>query len=1107
MKVAGGGGAGPAETSVPGVASVVVPVAPCGAEETGPFAVAIPVPVQNDSCSTRTAVQMHSSSNQTKQHRSTPCSVAALNRNNASKKIAIIGRLVLLLAAGIWGSTLKQQDDNPDGGTASSAAAGWTPLPTAEAAPVARASASASASGSVSVTIGEDGGIEYLDNDDDIDDDSDNSREDGDGRSVERYRTLDDYLADFSGSPRRKRSGGSSNGSQDDIIVVATVDGTMAGISRSSGRTLWKRTASATTINDTASATAPPLPSEAPKLDVQVGLFAPLVSTTTTTKSGSGSGRGGDWRTAAVPSVDGRVYLTPGRDKNLPADVAAATAVTTARELVSRAPFVDARGRFYVGSRTATAAALDCDTGEIIRLVGGDGTASGVVDENGETVMPPLEGRNVVWVGRTDYSVSVFDARTGDVDVRFSTSEVLSVGDMFRGGQIGSGSSETDVSKAGDIWDDTANGIKNPLLSLPGSENVEGVSFGDDGTAYDGDKYDENAMGGFATAMLIATPSGSLALRDPNTGEVAWVSDATFETPVAYAVDSSGGKSIAVDIVPDAAVPCDDKEYVKEELERQLAQMEGRVLGDDAGDAGLPKGDGRSNQENGDASTTAADETIVGALDSGQLFAMPLGNAKRSKYKGRRQPFLPGLPRPLPSSRTQQGGGAASQASSRQWHRGPGPRHHAHAVGGESGDWQQQQQVSQNQQRIVNDASSTSLAMINSSCRPGQPNFPSCLVGSRLNHQQRKWKDYDGDGVPDGDGSFLDPNNHMLDPRSDAALKALMMTGYHLNPDYFDGSLWNDPDLFDEERSRQQRKRSRFKAFLRIMSSWVPPAVALAFVISFELGRRERLKAEKVLLEKAQGDDDNSEISLTRALDADEEVRSRGVVGAIKVSDIVLGYGGHGTVVYKGSLDGRSIAVKRMLKTYHASANREISLLIESDGHPNVVRYFLKEVRGDFVYLALELCDMSLHELIAAIGEHKYWRKEKSSGKKRHGRDGSGDEENHDGISHATRDMLLQIASGVRHLHSLRIVHRDLKVRIPTFCLFLISSCKFAGIAGHAIVCSTLRYMFSFGLAHTINLINGFHFVHPLLCMYAPHNLHVQNISASKYSPRTPRQE
>ena len=1064
------GRAAPTPVPAGAVASAVVVVA-VPAKETQDVPPDIQSERHEDDTGSCTGLQLQAANSnhrgEMNRQRSPACGVVA--RNSTKKKLAVISRLVLLLAVGILGSTSKQQKDENH-------KADRVLLPAADASPIARETVSASSSVAASVSVGEDGDIQYLDGDEDED-----SAGDADSRSVERYRTLDDYLADVSGSSRRKRFDGSSDANENDVIVVATVDGTMAGISRSTGRALWKRTGSATgKINDTAAAASPQPQSEAPNLDAQVSLFAPLVSTTTTTKSGSGSGRGGDWRTAAVPSVDGRVYLTPGRDKHLPADVAAATAVTTARELVSRAPFVDARGRFYVGSRTATAAALDRDTGEILRTVGGDGTTSGVLHENGEETMPSLEGRNVVWVGRTDYSVSVFDARSGDVDVRFSTSEVLSVGDMF-------GSEADSAASSGEIWDDNINGMKNSPLSLPGSERIEG-SFGDGGPAHGGDGYDENDTGGPSTALLIATPSGNLALRDPITGEVAWVSDATFETPVAYAVDSSGGQSIGVDIVPDAAVPCDDKEYVKEELERQLAQMEGHILDD----AGLPKQNDRSNRADGDAYSAPADETIVGALDSGQLFAMPLGNAKRSNYKGHRHPFLPGLPRPLPTSRTQQGGGAASQASSRQWHRGPGPLHHAHAVGGDSGDWQhsqqqqQQQHTPEKQQRIVSDATSTSLAMINSACRPGQPNFPTCLVGSRLNQPQRNWKDYDGDGVPDGDGSFLDPNNQILDPRSDAALKALMMTGYHLNPDYFDGSLWTDPDLFDEGRSRQQQKRSKFKTFLRIMSSWVPPAVALAFVVSFELGRRERLKAEKLLTEKAQADDDNSEISLTKVLEAEEEVRSRGVVGAIKVTDEVLGYGGHGTVVYKGSLDGRKVAVKRMLKTYHASANREISLLIESDGHPNVVRYFLKEVRGDFVYLvsmlflcmaslytctenlwieglkvayvlisvcilsqALELCDMSLHELIASIGEYKYWHKEKStrsSGRKRHGRDLDNDDEKDNDISLATREMLLQIASGVRHLHSLRIVHRDLKVSTcaplpPCICLSCCTSC------------------------------------------------------------------
>ena len=138
------------------------------------------------------------------------------------------------------------------------------------------------------------------------------------------------------------------------------------------------------------------------------------------------------------------------------------------------------------------------------------------------------------------------------------------------------------------------------------------------------------------------------------------------------------------------------------------------------------------------------------------------------------------------------------------------------------------------------------------------------------------------------------------------------------------------------------------------------------------------------------------------------------------MSEEVLGYGGHGTVVYKGKLDGRFVAVKRMLKAYLASADREMSLLIESDGHPNVVRYFLKEVRGDFVYLALELCDMNLQDLIVSLSKHKM-------------RVAMLQQQDDTlqlpstGVDSALRKILFEIASGVKHIHSLRIIHRDLK--------------------------------------------------------------------------------
>ncbi len=41
--------------------------------------------------------------------------------------------------------------------------------------------------------------------------------------------------------------------------------------------------------------------------------------------------------------------------------------------------------------------------------------------------------------------------------------------------------------------------------------------------------------------------------------------------------------------------------------------------------------------------------------------------------------------------------------------------------------------------------------------------------------------------------------------------------------------------------------------------------------------------------------------------------------------------------------------------------------MIRSDGHPNVVRYFLQEQRSDFLYLALQLCQMSLRDYVQAL--------------------------------------------------------------------------------------------------------------------------------------------
>ncbi|KAK1129786.1 hypothetical protein K0M31_019497 [Melipona bicolor] len=128
--------------------------------------------------------------------------------------------------------------------------------------------------------------------------------------------------------------------------------------------------------------------------------------------------------------------------------------------------------------------------------------------------------------------------------------------------------------------------------------------------------------------------------------------------------------------------------------------------------------------------------------------------------------------------------------------------------------------------------------------------------------------------------------------------------------------------------------------------------------------------------------------------------------GVVKVGKItfdtgqVLGKGCEGTFVYKGSFDGRSVAVKRLLPDCFTFADREVALLRESDAHANVVRYFCTEQDRMFRYIALELAEATLQDYVAG----KY-DKQKISAK----------------------SILRQATSGLAHLHLLDIVHRDIK--------------------------------------------------------------------------------
>lgn len=185
---------------------------------------------------------------------------------------------------------------------------------------------------------------------------------------------------------------------------------------------------------------------------------------------------------------------------------------------------------------------------------------------------------------------------------------------------------------------------------------------------------------------------------------------------------------------------------------------------------------------------------------------------------------------------------------------------------------------------------------------------------------------------------------------------------------------------------------ARRKPRRKVNVSYLFPTLLALLVGFFEVGRRIRDRA-----------------STPTATGTGTSTSSRTSTLIQVCEDQVLGHGGGGTVVLAGTLEGRPVAVKRLLTTFHASAEREISLLMESDGHPNVVRYFLKEVCGDFVYLALELCDVSLQELIGQLLRRQTAAEDEAT------------------TASATREILRQIVHGVTHLHGLRIVHRDLK--------------------------------------------------------------------------------
>ncbi|KAL9238083.1 hypothetical protein vseg_012556 [Gypsophila vaccaria] len=161
-------------------------------------------------------------------------------------------------------------------------------------------------------------------------------------------------------------------------------------------------------------------------------------------------------------------------------------------------------------------------------------------------------------------------------------------------------------------------------------------------------------------------------------------------------------------------------------------------------------------------------------------------------------------------------------------------------------------------------------------------------------------------------------------------------------------------------------------------------------------------------------------------------------IGKLYVSKDEIAKGSNGTVVLEGTYDGRRVAVKRLVRTHHDVALKEIQNLMASDQHSNVVRFYGVEQDSDFVYLSLERCLCSLNDLINLLSESSQGAPAVVNSNSLSGYSAQVMSvfENNEELklwrsngypSLQLLKLMRDVVSGIAHLHELGFIHRDVK--------------------------------------------------------------------------------
>ncbi|KAG9129110.1 hypothetical protein Leryth_006376 [Lithospermum erythrorhizon] len=260
------------------------------------------------------------------------------------------------------------------------------------------------------------------------------------------------------------------------------------------------------------------------------------------------------------------------------------------------------------------------------------------------------------------------------------------------------------------------------------------------------------------------------------------------------------------------------------------------------------------------------------------------------------------------------------------------------------------------------------------------------------------------------------------------------------------------------QTDKTSRLSERLSAFHMVLS-----ATIFVGIVSFQCGQRSSRKDEPNPTEKnvhskkkrtrksgknkdssAEDEIKNLETESDRKLGTNlilgpSELMDGRSIGKLFLSNKEIAKGSNGTIVLEGIYEGRPVAVKRLVRAHHDIAYKEIQNLIASDRHPNIVRWYGVEQDQDFVYISLERCICSLHDLILTHSESMENPTIKGLGAEALAEQYENSIPLNDSVlddklwrsngypSPILLKIMREVVCGLVHLHELGIIHRDLK--------------------------------------------------------------------------------